>query len=124
MNSQTNKQTTIKMKVLGFTDSKTECECGKQGLKGVYVVETSEGEILNLGSSCVKKKWGLTQKQFTSKVKDGYNVNLSLANAEYEKSKSYISDNDNDKELELDSIRLRYNIEYKHLNRMYRAFYI
>ena len=58
------------MKILGFTDSKTECDCGKQGLKGVYVVETEQGETLYLGSSCVKKNWDLSQKEFTSKVNE------------------------------------------------------
>tara|TARA_B100000965_G_scaffold171289_1_gene143043 strand:+ start:20688 stop:21065 length:378 start_codon:yes stop_codon:yes gene_type:complete len=56
------------MKILGYTDSKNTCDCGKTGLKGVFVVETEQGEILNLGSSCVKKNWDLTQKEFTSKV--------------------------------------------------------
>ena len=54
------------MKILGFTDSKTVCDCGKSGLKGVYIVDTENGETLNLGSSCVKKNWGLNQKEFNS----------------------------------------------------------
>ena len=58
------------MKILGYTDTKTECDCGKTGLKGVYVVETFEGNVLNLGSSCVKKNWDLTQTEFTSKVNE------------------------------------------------------
>ena len=59
------------MKVLGFTESMTVCDCGKQGLKGTYVVETEDGETLHLGSSCVKKNWNLTQKEFTAKVDEG-----------------------------------------------------
>ena len=58
------------MKILGYTDTKNECDCGKTGLKGVYVVETFEGAVLNLGSSCVKKNWNLTQTEFTSKVNE------------------------------------------------------
>jgi len=58
------------MKILGYTDGKNECDCGKTGLKGVYIVETFEGTVLNLGSSCVKKNWDLTQTEFTSKVNE------------------------------------------------------
>jgi len=60
------------MTILGFTDSKNECDCGKTGLKGVYIVETGNGETLNLGSSCVKKNWDLNQKEFKTKVKEGF----------------------------------------------------
>ena len=65
-----NSKNNTTIKILGFTDAHTTCECGKQNLKGVYVVETELGDILNLGSSCVKKDWGLTQKEFTSKVNE------------------------------------------------------
>jgi hypothetical protein len=58
------------MKILGYTDSQNICDCGKTGLKGVFVVETEQGETLNLGSSCVKKNWDLTQKEFTSKLNE------------------------------------------------------
>ena len=58
------------MKILGYTDSENTCDCGKQGLKGVYIVETNQGETLRLGSSCVKKNWDLTQKEFRGKINE------------------------------------------------------
>ena len=61
------------MKILGYTDSRNECDCGKTNLKGVYVVETNNGDVLHLGSSCVKKNWNITQKEFTAKKNEAYN---------------------------------------------------
>lgn len=58
------------MKILGFTESITTCSCGKTNLKGTYVVETENGETLNLGSTCVKNNWDLTQKEFRNKVNE------------------------------------------------------
>ena len=58
------------MKILGFTDERTVCDCGKQGLKGVYVVDTFQGETLYLGSSCVQNRWNFSKKEFTSKVQE------------------------------------------------------
>ena len=58
------------MKVLGFTDERTVCDCGKQGLKGVYVVETHQGDTLHLGSSCVQNRWNFSKKEFTSKIQE------------------------------------------------------
>ena len=69
------------MKILGYTDSVTECSCGKTNLKGTYAVETEDGVTLYLGSSCVKKKWGLTQQQFTSKKNDAMQQRRNERNA-------------------------------------------
>jgi hypothetical protein len=55
------------MEVLGFTEEMTECSmCGRTELKGTYAIE-SDGVTHYLGSSCVKKKYMLTQKEFTTK---------------------------------------------------------
>lgn len=44
------------MRILGFTDEVTYCDlCGKMELKGTYVIETDNGEILHYGSTCASK---------------------------------------------------------------------
>ena len=110
------------MRILGFTDGKTECDCGKTGLKGVYVVETDNGETLNLGSTCVKKNWDLTQSEFKKKVKEGYNESLKLANNEYEESEEYKTKNN--EAYKIEEIRIKYNLDKKHFKSHYRAYYI
>ena len=110
------------MTILGFTDSKNECDCGKTGLKGVYIVETGNGETLNLGSSCVKKNWDLNQKEFKTKVKEGYNKSLKLANYELEDSEEYKTKNNEAEKIE--QIRVKYNLDKRHFKTYYRAYSI
>lgn len=45
------------MKILGFTESFNTCECcGKNNLKGTYIVQYIDGCIYHFGSTCVKNK--------------------------------------------------------------------
>lgn len=47
------------MKVLGFTDEVTVCDCcGKSNLSGTFGIETDGGEIVHYGSVCVNKVYG------------------------------------------------------------------
>lgn len=70
-------------KIDGFTDSHTECDrCGKSELKGTYHITTDTGDGFFLGSSCIKKAYQMTQKEFTKKVKDDYNERERAAKAE------------------------------------------
>lgn len=47
------------MKVHGFTDEITTCDCcGKRNLAGTFTVETDGGELLSYGSVCVNKVYG------------------------------------------------------------------
>lgn len=47
------------MKVLGFSDEITTCDCcGKRNLRGTFAIETGAGEILRYGSVCVNKVYG------------------------------------------------------------------
>jgi hypothetical protein len=47
------------MKVLGFSDEVTVCDCcGKTNLSGTFGVETDDGETLHYGSVCVNKVYG------------------------------------------------------------------
>lgn len=57
-------------KVLGFTDSHNECDrCGKTELKGTYVIETFEGEILHLGSTCIGRLMEYSNSQTNTFIK-------------------------------------------------------
>ena len=59
-------------RIIGFTDSVTECECcGKTDLKGTYCLEI-DGVELYYGSVCAFKSHGLTepeQKQLVARFK-------------------------------------------------------
>lgn len=47
------------MKVLGFSDEITVCDCcGKTNLSGTFGVETDAGDVLHYGSVCVNKVYG------------------------------------------------------------------
>lgn len=50
------------MKVLGYTDEVTTCDCcGKKNLKGSFCIETDEGAEVYYGSVCVNKVYGKKQ---------------------------------------------------------------
>ena len=135
------------MKILGFTEENTACDlCGKTELKGTYAVEDDNGNIYYLGSSCIKNKYSLNQKEFKVKVKEGYNEALKAANEEYEASNEYkTSEPDNNfefgtneheeiykaqkvvidaKKEKIQEIRNKYNLEKKHFNYHFRRFKI
>lgn len=77
-------------KIDGFTDSHTECDrCGKKELKGTYHITTSTGEMYHLGSSCIKKAYQMTQKEFTAKVDSDFNERFNLARAEWRTTPEY-----------------------------------
>lgn len=70
-------------KIDGFTDSHTQCDrCGKSELKGTYHITTDAGDTFYLGSSCIKKAYQMTQKEFTKKVADDYKERERLAKLE------------------------------------------
>lgn len=47
------------MKVLGYTDEVTTCDCcGKRNLKGSFAIETDEGATVHFGSVCVNRAYG------------------------------------------------------------------
>jgi len=111
------------MRILGYTEENTNCDlCGKVELKGTYTVEDDNGNTYNLGSSCVKNKFALNQKEFKSKVKEGYNESLKDANEEYESSQEYRTKTNEAEKIE--EIRTKYNLDKKHFKTYYRAYKI
>lgn len=47
------------MKVLGFAEEITTCDCcGKRNLRGTFVIETDAGDLLHYGSVCVNRVYG------------------------------------------------------------------
>ena len=111
------------MKVLGFTEENTDCDlCGKTELKGTYAIEDDNGTIYYLGSTCIKNKYALNQKEFKAKVKEGYNEALKAANEEYEASEEYKTKTNEAEKIE--EIRTKYNLEKKHFKTYYRAYKI
>jgi ribosome-binding protein aMBF1 (putative translation factor) len=51
------------LKIIGFTDSVTECECcGKSELKGTYCIEI-DGVELYYGSTCAFKSHGISKEE-------------------------------------------------------------
>ena len=47
------------MKVLGFSDEVTDCDCcGRSNLSGTFGVETDAGDVLHYGSVCLNKVYG------------------------------------------------------------------
>lgn len=133
------------MKVLGITEEITQCDlCGKSELKATYAVEDDNGNTYYLGSTCIKNKFFLNDKEFKAKVKEGYNEALKAANAEYESSDEFnipLLDNpfefgtdehdeffDNQeniykaKETKIEEIRTKYKIEKKHFKLSYRRY--
>lgn len=81
-------------KVLGFTDSMTECGCcGKTDLKGTYVMEHIEsGEINYFGCVCAAKHKGYTKKEFTTEAKLKIRETIKVARSEFynsEENKNY-----------------------------------
>jgi hypothetical protein len=72
------------MKILGFTEDFTVCECcGKKNLKGTFAFTTNQGETLYWGSSCIKKAFTMDQKEFSAKVKADEILRRNEARAEY-----------------------------------------
>ena len=51
------------IQILGFTEERTTCDrCGRSELKGTYTIDV-EGVELNLGSSCISKRFEMTEKE-------------------------------------------------------------
>ncbi len=74
------------MRILGFTEKFNTCSmCNKTELKGTYVVELDCGDIIYLGSTCVKKRFSFSQKEFKIKIRKSYNSALNHAHTEYNK---------------------------------------
>lgn len=49
------------MRVLGWSEDVSECECGKTGLKKTCAVEMDGGTIKHYGTTCITLKFGNTQ---------------------------------------------------------------
>lgn len=84
-----------KFKILGFNDDECTCHvCGKQELKGTYVIEDlSSGEIFRAGSVCGSKMAGWTSKELVAKYKTGEKEKLTAAKKELRESAEYINYN-------------------------------
>lgn len=82
-----------KFKILGFNDDECTCHvCGKQELKGTYVIENlSSGEIFRAGSVCGSKMAGWTSKELVAKYKTGEKEKLTAAKKELRESIEYIN---------------------------------
>lgn len=82
-----------KFKILGFNDDECTCHvCGKQELKGTYVMEDlSSGEIFRAGSVCGSKMAGWTSKELVAKYKAGEKEKLTAAKKELRESVEYIN---------------------------------
>jgi len=53
------------LQILGYTQEIQVCDrCGKSELKGTYAIDV-EGEIIYLGSSCIAKRFEMTDKEVT-----------------------------------------------------------
>jgi hypothetical protein len=85
---------TTEIKIIGFTDKVTDCDCcGKTGLKGTYCVSI-DGNEFYYGSTCATKNTGITSetiKKEVVKINNISNVDLlmSEAKSEYAKVKIY-----------------------------------
>ena len=79
-------------KINGFTDSVCTCDrCGRSGLKGTFNIETEDGFVYHLGSSCIKKAYQMTQKQFTEKVKSDEAARVVAARTELHSTSEFKS---------------------------------
>lgn len=101
------------MKILGFTEDFTVCECcGKKNLKGTFAFKTNEGDVLYWGSSCIKKAYTMDQKEFTAKVKADEIERRNEARAEYLATeegafyKAYIGSKQHGEDIELGGFAL------------------
>ena len=89
------------VKVLGFSDEVTECDrCGRNELKGTYNVLIN-GEVYNLGTSCIAKKMELTNSQVRTfisneekRIKKEAREELDLLNKDLELEAQKIRNND------------------------------
>ena len=53
----------VNIEILGFTEETTTCDrCGKTELKGTYCIDV-DGTEMYLGSSCIAKRFEMTDKQ-------------------------------------------------------------
>lgn len=78
------------MMILGFTEDVTVCGmCGKLDLKGTFAVSVDSG-LIYLGSSCIKKFYQLSDKEFTAKCKEGQKSQLILAKTAWRNSEEYL----------------------------------
>jgi hypothetical protein len=76
--------------IMGYTDAmNTCCRCGKQNLKGTYVVKVGACDFYYLGSSCVKKAWQMTQKELNEKIDNDEDKRIALAKAELKNHPDY-----------------------------------
>jgi hypothetical protein len=96
------------MKILGFTEDFTVCECcGKKNLKGTFAFRTNQGDVFYWGSSCIKKAYTMDQKEFTAKVKGDEIERRNEARSEYYASeeglfyKSYIGSKQHGEDIEM-----------------------
>lgn len=82
-------------KINGFTDERTCCDrCGKTGLKGTWNIDTTDGNNYFLGSSCIKKAYQMTQKEFTAKVSKDEQERKSKAIEELRKTNEWMAYNE------------------------------
>ena len=83
----------VTYKILGFNDDQCSCDvCGKQELKGTYMMENLiTGEIFRAGSSCGSKMAKWTTKELVGRYKAGEKDKIEYARNEFRNSKEYIA---------------------------------
>lgn len=85
INESSDINTRLKFRIDGYTDSIRTCDrCGRSDLKGTYHITTEDGEEYNLGSSCIKKGWQMTQREFTNKLESDKKEIIAKATAEWQ----------------------------------------
>lgn len=77
-----------KFKIITFNDDQCDCDvCGKQELKGTYLMENlSNGELFRAGSTCGAKMAGWSTKELVDKYKAGEKEKIEAARTEWRNS--------------------------------------
>ncbi len=84
---------TIKPKILGFTDSRCECDrCGKTNLKGTYCIETPDQGLLYLGSTCISRLMEYSSKETTKFIKSEKELRRKQKQAEIKAATQHLED--------------------------------
>lgn len=83
------------MKILGYTEATTSCDCcGKVNLKGTYVMDDNQGGIFNYGVNCGANAINTSVKDLKKEVKliqvvENIDQAMMTALTDYSKFKIY-----------------------------------
>lgn len=79
------------IKILGYDDSVTSCECcGKSNLKSTVIVDV-DGEIMHYGSTCATRHTGVSSGGIKKAINDLLQAKKQAAHAEYYASSEEIA---------------------------------